>query len=118
MAKRSRKKPSSPTDWVKLLDTDAITAAWDEATVDAYDEEEQLGSIMNAIENELLFPFAAKVMGLDVSVVGAEQPKVGRGLDLIVELDGQQHRIEARSVELLPPLPAGAEFLAAYVTND
>lgn len=115
MAKRSQKKPSSPTDWTRQLDTDAIDAAWDEATVDAYDDEEQLGGIMNAIENELQFPFAARVMGLDVSVVGAEQPTVGRGLDLVVELNGQKHRIEARSVELLPPLPAGAAFLAAYV---
>jgi hypothetical protein len=117
MAKRSRTK-SSPSDWVKLLDAAAIEAAWDEAVVDAYGDEEQLGGIMNAIENELLFPFAGKVMGLDVSVVGAEQPKVGRGLDLIVELNAQKHPIEARSVELLPPLPAGAEFLAAYVTSN
>ncbi len=50
-------------------------------------------------------------------VVGSEQPKVGRGLDLIVELNRQKHRIEARSVELLPPLPQGAEVLAAYVTS-
>ena len=42
---------------------------------------------------------------------------VGRGLDLIVELNRQKHRIEARSVELLPPLPQGAEVLAAYVTS-
>ena len=116
MAKRSRAR-SSPTDWVKLLDEDAIDAAWEEAVADACDDEERIAGFANAIDNELQFPFPAKVMGIDVMVVGSEQPKVGRGLDLIVELNRQKHRIEARSVELLPPLPQGAEVLAAYVTS-
>ena len=107
MAKKAQRKPASPSDWVRLLDAAAIEAAWDDAVVDAYDDDEQWSGIMNAIENDLQFPFSAKVMGLEVSVVGAEQPQVGRGLDLIVELNGQKHRIEARSVGLLPPLPAG-----------
>ncbi len=85
--------------------------------VDAYDDDDRLTVVANAIENKLQFPFPAKVMGINVMVVGSEQPKVGRGLDLIVELNRQKHRIEARSVELLPPLPLGAEFLAAYVTS-
>ncbi len=83
MAKRSRAR-SSPTDWVKLLDEDAIDTAWEEAVADACDDEERLAGFANAVENELQFPFPAKVMGIDVMVVGSEQPKVGRGLDLIV----------------------------------
>ncbi len=118
MAKKRSRKKSFPTDWVRLLGADAIEAAWDDAVADAYDDDEQWSGIMDAIVNELQFPFSARVMGLDLSVVDAEQPKVGRGLDLIVELNGQQHRIEARSVELVPPLPAGAEYLAAYVTRS
>ncbi len=34
MAKRSRAN-TSPTDWVKLLDADAIDVAWAEVVVDA-----------------------------------------------------------------------------------
>ena len=116
MAKRSRAR-TSPTDWVKLLDADVIDAAWEEAVADACDDEERIAGFANAVENKLQFPFPAKVMGIDVMVVGSEQPKVGRGVDLIVELNRQKHRIEARSVELLPPLPQGAEVLAAYVTS-
>ncbi len=115
MAKRSRSK--SPTEWVKLLDEDAIEAAWEEVDVDAYDDDDRLTVVANAIDNKLQFPFPAKVMGIDVMVIGSEQPKVGRGVDLIIELNRQTHRIEARSVELLPPLPQGAEVLAAYVTS-
>lgn len=116
MAKRSR-AGSSPTDWVKLLDEDAIDAAWEEVDVNAIDDDERLIGFANTIDNKLQFPFPAKVMGLDVRVVGMELPKVGRGMDFIVELNRQKHRIEARSVELLPPLPAGAVALAAYVTS-
>ena len=42
---------------------------------------------------------------------------MGRGVDLIVVLNRKKHRIKARSVELLPPLPQGAEVLAADVTS-
>jgi hypothetical protein len=37
------------------------------------------------------------------------------GLDLVCERNGVKHRIEARSVELLEPLPKGHLFLAAYL---
>jgi hypothetical protein len=37
------------------------------------------------------------------------------GLDLVVERNGQRHRIEARSVNLLPPFPDGHLYLAAYL---
>lgn len=116
MAKRSRAS-TSPTDWVRLLDEDPIDAAWEEVDVDAIDDDERLAGFANAIDNKLQFPFPAKVMGINVMVVGSEQPKVGRGVDLIVVLNRKKHRIEARSVELLPPLPQGAEVLAAYVTS-
>ena len=43
---------------------EAIDAAWEEAVVDAYDDEERIAGIANAVENELQFPFPAKVMGI------------------------------------------------------
>ncbi len=38
------------------------------------------------------------------------------GLDLVCEYKGQRHRIDARSVDLLPPLPDGHLYLAACLT--
>jgi hypothetical protein len=37
------------------------------------------------------------------------------GLDLVCERAGKRHRVEARSVELIPPLPDGHLYLAAYL---
>jgi hypothetical protein len=109
-------KPSSPTAWIDTLDPEDIAAAYEEATVDAHDEEELLTGLISTADESLEFPFPAKVMGQVVKIVASEwAERDAFGLDLIVEKDGQQHRIAARSVALIPPLPEGAAFLAAYL---
>ncbi len=55
-------KPPSPTAWIDTVDPDEITAAHEEATVDAHDEEELLTGLITAAEETLEFPFPAKVM--------------------------------------------------------
>ena len=109
-------KPSSPTAWIDTLDPEDIAAAYEEATVDAYDEEELLTGLITAAEESLEFPFPAKVMGQVVQIVAAEwADRDAFGLELIVEIGGKRYRIAARSVELIPPLPEGAASLAAYL---
>jgi len=114
MPKRAHKKATC-SDWTQELDAEAVEAAREEATVDAYGEDEQHSGLLTAIGDELQFPFSAQVLGATVTIVDMEWPKNdGFGLDLIVERNGERHRIAARSVELLKPLPAGHLFLAAY----
>lgn len=114
MAKTNKKK--SEASWYKELNEVAVSEALDEATVDAKDESEQHSGLFYAIAEEMQFPFAAKVLGEDVKVVSAEWPENDDfGIDLVCERNGQQHRIEARSVELVSPLPDGHLFLAAYL---
>ena len=109
-------KPSSPTAWIDTLEPQDIAAAYEEATVDAHDEEELHTGLMTAIEESLVFPFTAKVMGQVVDIVGSEWTEQDEfGLDLVVDIDGQRHRMAAQSVELIPPLPDGAVCLAAYL---
>ena len=113
---KSPSKPSSPTAWIDTLDPEEIAAAYEEATVDAHDEEEQHMGLITVAEEALEFPFQAKVMGQVVQIVdSAWADRDTFGLDLIAEIDGQQHRIAAQSVELIPPLPEGAVTLAAYL---
>ena len=115
MPKRAHKKAAS-TDWTAKLDSDAIDEAMDEATVDANGVDEQHSALLTVIGDELQFPFSARVLGETVTIVDMEWPRNdGFGLDLVVERNGQRHRIEARSVELLTPLPEGHLFLAAYL---
>lgn len=115
MAKSSKSK-TGEKGWTHGLDEQEVLDAFEEATVDAYGEYEQHSSLLTAIGDELEFPFRANVLGELVSVVGMEWPEDDEyGLDLVCERNGKRHRIEARSVELLKPLPEGHLFLAAYL---
>ena len=44
----------------------------EEATVDCYDEMEQVSGFFTMIEDHLAIPFATQVLGVEVSVVGIE----------------------------------------------
>ncbi|MBI4454818.1 MAG: hypothetical protein HY644_02850 [Acidobacteria bacterium] len=83
---------------------------------DAYGEHEEHSGLLTMIEDQLRFPFHAKVLGDVVTVVGMEWPEDDEfGLDCVCERNGQRHRVEARSVDLIRPLPEGHLYLAAYL---
>lgn len=104
------------TVWMENVDEDAVREAREEATVDSCDEHEQHSGLLTMVEEELRFPFPARVIGEDVTVIGMEWPAdCELGLDLVVEHKDARYRIDARSVELLEPLPDGHLFLAAYL---
>ena len=107
---------SGDTSWWQKLDEDDIEEAREEATVDCYDEYEQHTGLLTAVGDELVFPFQARVIGEVVTIVDMEWPEDSEfGLDLIVERNDIRHRVDARSVELLGPLPDGHLLLAAYL---
>ena len=111
-----RPKPKDKR-WWHQLDNDEVDAAMAEATADSHDECEQHSGLLTAIEDQLRFPFPAKVLGEDVSVVGMEWPEDDEfGLDLVCERSGKRHRVEARSVDLVKPWPEGHQWLAAYLS--
>jgi hypothetical protein len=114
MAKRKSAK-SSEKFWTEGLDKAAVEEALEDATVDSNGVEEQHSGLLTMVEQELDFPFKARVLGDEVSIVGMEWPERDEfGLDLLVEKNGQKHRIEARSVQLVKPLPEGHLYLAAF----
>ena len=114
MSAKTRKAKAQT--WWKKLDQDLVQEALETACIDAYGDDEQHTGLLTLIGDELQFPFEARVTGQNVRVVEMDWPEGDAyGLDLICEIDGEQHGIEARSVELLPPFPAGHQFLAAYL---
>lgn len=102
--------------WTDQLDEAEVQEALEDACVDVYGEYEQHTGLLTMIQDEVAFPFRAKVMGETVDVVDMEWPEDDEfGLDLVCERSGDRHRIEARSVEVLEPMPQGHLFLAAYL---
>ena len=64
----------------------------------------------------MAFPWQASVLGDTAIFVGTEMPDNDRlGIDLVVEKNRNQSRIEARSVEMLQPYPEGHLYLVAYL---
>ncbi|MBI4454807.1 MAG: hypothetical protein HY644_02795 [Acidobacteria bacterium] len=111
-----RKRRADSSNWTAKLDEQQVQEALDDALVDAYGDYEQHSGLLTMIEEQLRFPFQARVLGDVVTVVGMEWPEDDEfGLNLVCERSGQRHRIEARSVDLLPPLPDGHLYLAAYL---
>lgn len=109
-------KKSTATRWIDGLDVEAINEARENACVDAYGEYERHTGFLTALEEELKFPFPAKALGDNVSVVAMEWPEDSEfGLDLVIERHGDKHRIDARSLELVKPFPDGHLTLAAYL---
>lgn len=115
MPRQSKKK--TPGKWFDQLDETDVQEAMDEACVDAYDEHEQYSGLATMAHEQIEFPFPAKVLGEDVEVIDIEWPEDDPfGLDLVCQRsDGKQFPIEARCVELQPPLPEGHLYLAAYL---
>lgn len=108
--------PRRPARWTDKLPKAAVRAAFEEAVVDAYDDEEQHVGLLTLLGDELKFPFPAMVIGEEVRVTSMQWPEDdGFGLDFVCERGGKRHVIDTRSVKLLPPFPNGHLYLAAYL---
>ena len=110
------KSGSGSGKWTEGPDPEEVQVALEEATVDAYGEYEQHSGLLTMVQDQVVFPFSARVLGEEVEVVDMEWPEDDEyGLDFVVERNGQRHRVEARSVDLIQPFPDGHLYIAAYL---
>ncbi len=111
-----KRKLERPSAWTRALDDADVSAALEDATVDAYGESEEHSGLLTLIEDELQFPFRARILGEEVSIVGMEWPDDDSfGLNLICETGRKKYLVEARSFKLIAPFPKGHLYLAAYL---
>jgi hypothetical protein len=90
----------------------ALEAMIEEATVDAYNEDEQLTGLFTMIEDHLVLPFTTTVLGVEVTV-----KKVDLTADSIVALcvrGRDRQRIDLLELPLPAPPPEGAAWIDAY----
>jgi hypothetical protein len=85
----------------------------EEATVDCYNDEEQATGFLTKIEDNLALPFATRLLGVEVSVVGVDLDD-----DIVIKAlckhGRKRQRIPLTDLPLPSPAPAGAEWVAAY----
>src|SRR5262245_27876862 len=90
----------------------ALDAMIEEATVDAYNDDEQLTGLFTMIEEHLAVPFTTIVFGMEVTV-----RKVDMTADSIVAVctrGRHRQRIDLLDLPLPTPPPDGTAWIDAY----
>ena len=96
-------------------DRERLQALIEEATVDCYGEDEELIGLWTMIEDQVVCPFRAKVVGEEVEVTSFEWPGGGKVFYAVCERKGKKHRVDLSSLEWMKPYPEGFEWIEAYL---
>jgi hypothetical protein len=107
-----RKLKPEPETNLPSLSKARLKALIEEAVVDAYGDEEQTGGFFAMIEEHLALPFSVSILGVEAVVEKVDMTRDGR--IAVCKRDGVKQRIEILDLPLPKPIPAGAEWIAAY----
>jgi hypothetical protein len=97
---------------VNELSEAELDALIDQATVDCYNEDEELGGFAVMIGDNLAVPFETTVLGVTVTVKQIDQAE--SGIVAICVRGKHRQAIPLLDLPLPDPPPQGAEWIAAY----
>lgn len=97
---------------MEKLGEEELDALVEEATIDAYGDDEQLSGFAVMIEDKLKMPFETTILGVTVIVKGVTQTAAGIVADCV--RDGHHQAIHILDLPLPEPPPKGAGWIAAY----
>ncbi|MEU0216585.1 hypothetical protein ABZ281_16310 [Streptomyces sp. NPDC006265] len=95
------------------LGTAELEAMIEEATVDAYNDDEQLTGLFTMLEEHLGLPFTIAVLGVEVTVDGLDLTPEGK-IVALCSRGGMRQSIGILELPLPSPAPDGAEWIEAY----
>jgi hypothetical protein len=107
-AKQGRPRKSEPRSSTAHLDK-----LIEEATVDCYNESEEITGIFTMLEENLAVPFATKLLGLEVTVERVDLNKAGE-IVAVCRRGRERLRVPVIDLPLPEPKPKGAEWIDAY----
>ena len=108
-----RKLKRKPETNLPSLSKAKLEALIEEAVVDAYGDEEQIGGFLTMMEEHLALPFSINILGVDAVVEKVDMTRDGR-IVAVCRRGKTRQRIEILDLPLPKPTPAGAEWIAAY----
>jgi hypothetical protein len=85
----------------------------EQAIVDAYGEEEQVGGFFTMIEEHLALPFPVKILGVDADVEKVDMTLDGQ-IVAICRRGKTRQKIPILDLPLPTPAPPGVEWIVAY----
>jgi len=83
----------------------------DEATVDCYNESEEICGIFTMLEENLAVPFKTTILGVEVTVERIDLEEV---IVAVCRRGRDRQRVPILDLPLPKPRPAGAEWIDAY----
>jgi hypothetical protein len=83
----------------------------EEATVNCYNESEEIGGIFTMMEENLEVPFKTTILGLDVTVEGIDLKET---IVAVCRRGRARQRVPILDLPLPEPRPRGAEWIDAY----
>jgi hypothetical protein len=90
-----------------------LQAMIEEATVDCYNDDEQLTGIFTKLEEHLELPFQTVVLGVTVAIERLDL-RVSGDIVAICLGNGARQPISLRDLPLPTPPPDGSEWITAY----
>jgi hypothetical protein len=99
--------------FVGSLSARELDALVEQATVDAYDIDEQLTGLYAVIGDELATPFQTVVLGVEVTVTGVDLVP-GTGIVALCRRGAYKQRTGLLDLPLPSPPPTGAQWIDAY----
>lgn len=97
----------------RKIDVQRLEAMAEEATVDAYNESEQICGWACTLENQVAVPFETLVLGAPVTVESIKQ-RGDTGVVAICRRGRARQAIDILELPLPVSPPAGAEWIEAY----
>lgn len=96
----------------KKLTKEKIKMLIEEATMDCYSDYECINGFACSLEDNLKFPFKARVVGEDIEVIGVEMS--GDEVIAVCERKGEKHSVNVMDLEVDPDKVKGFEWIEAY----
>ena len=84
-----------------------------EATVDCYNESEEVTGIFTMLEENLAVPFSTTLLGVEVTVERVDQNAAGE-IVAVCRRGSERLRVPVIDLPLPEPKPKGAEWIDAY----
>jgi hypothetical protein len=101
---RSRRSTASDTRFDEPIE---------EATVDCYNDEEQVTGLFTMLDEHLALPFQTTVLGVTVTVAKVDLT-INHEIVAICRRDGHKQAVPILDLPLPAPPPEGAEWIDAY----
>lgn len=108
-----RKLKPEPETNLPRLSKAKLEALVEEATVDAYGDEEQKVGFLTMLQDHLAVPFLVNILGTEAVVEKVDMTCDGR-IVAICRREAVRQRVEILDLPLPKPAPAGSEWIAAY----